>query len=318
MDTRITGGDTTKFRKLFKPTRKGTTMAEQNVMSKIMKLLERANHPGTPLVEAQSCADKAEQLMAQHQIDRMDLKPEDRSKVVKDEWILNVGGMEGNFRYHLVVLLETITKHCKIRMNHTSKSVKDENGNVDYSRRAYVLVGFPEDLSYAEQIWFRVFKEFVTSINPQWDGSKSLGENCYAMLSAGFKWGEIWGMAYRLQPTDGYAMRSGRNIMIADPATTKYNSSLKKAVKEYMEDAGIGEYTSHTQRHNVYRNNFAQSFSDTIGSRLRDQRKKAEEVVSDSDKYALALRTTEEQVDEEFYRLFPEYDPDVQRKKREA
>lgn len=291
----------------------------QDIMSKIMKLLERANHPNTPPAEAALAAERAEALMAQHQIDRMDLKPEEKSKVVQDHWDLRLGDTDSNFHWHIRSLMEAVLKHCGIRVHPTAGWVKDEDGNTDYSSRRFTVVGFPEDMAYAEQIWYRVFLEFVRSLNPKWDSSKSLGENSYHFLRAGIKWSAIWRAAFDNQPETGYpSPRGGRTVIIADPAKTKYNSSLKQAVKEYMQDNELGEYSAHTQRHNTYRNSFVESYSSTIRRRLRDMRAKAKEQVSDSDKFALALRTTEQQVDDEFYRLFPEFDPEVQKRRRAA
>lgn len=289
----------------------------QDIMSKIMKLLERANHPSTPAAEAELAAERAEALMAQHQIDRMDLKPEEKSKIAKDYWDLRLGDADNNFHWHIRSLMEAVLKHNGIRVHPTAGYVKDENGNTDYNTRRFTVVGFPEDMAYAEQIWYRVFLEFVRSLNPKWDSSKSLGENSYHFLQAGIKWSVIWRVAYENQPATGYpSPRGKRTVVLSDPAKAKYNSSLKQAVKEYMEDAKLGEYSAHTQRHNTYRNSFVESYSSTIRHRLRDMREKAKEQVSDSDKFALALRTTEEQVDEEFYRLFPDFDPEVQRRRR--
>jgi hypothetical protein len=47
-------------------------------------------------------------------------------------------------------------------------------------------------------------------------------------------------------------------------------------------------------------------------------RRKAQETVGDSDRFALAIIDTKEQVDAEFYRLFPEFDPEVRRQQTEA
>lgn len=291
----------------------------QDVMSKIMKLLERANHPATPPAEAALAAERAEALMAQHQIDRMDLKPEEKSKVIQDHWDLRTGDADSNFHWHIRSLMESVLKHCSIRIHPDTTYAKDDLGRPDYSTRRFTVVGFPEDMAYAEQIWYRVFQEFVRSLNPKWDSSKSLGENAYHYLRAGIKWSVIWRVAYDNQPETGYAnSKTKRTVIIADPATTKYNSSLKQAVKEYMEENKLGEYSAHTQRHNTYRNSFVESYSSTIRNRLREIRSKAKDQVSDSDKYALALRTTEQQVDDEFYRLFPEFDPENQRRRREA
>jgi len=107
-------------------------------------------------------------------------------------------------------------------------------------------------------------------------------------------------------------------IAFADLAA---DADLAEALMKYVFKALLderGEEFTKTRRREAYRDSFVKSYSSTIGARLADLRRKAKEYVADEDKFALALRSTKERVDEEFYRLFPEYDPDVRRKMQEA
>jgi Protein of unknown function (DUF2786) len=279
-------------------------MAEQKVMSRVMKLLELANDPNTSEHERQLAAEHAERLMAQHMIDRMDLKPEAKSKVVQDTWDLIVGDVDGEFRYHLKALMEMVLKHNGIRVHPKSSYAKNEDGTTNYKVQQYTIVGFPEDVAYAEAVWFRIFKEFVMNISPQWDASKPLSENVYAFIKAGYSWIDTYRIGRRIQFTEWPAqMPNG-------------GPRLRRAYKEALD--ARGESFQKTRTRDAYRATFVQSYGSTIGQRLRDMRDKAKETVSDGDKFALAIRTTKERVDEEFYRLWPEYDPEVLRRMREA
>lgn len=297
---------------------------EQAVMSRIMKLLERAEHPGTPEAEAQACRDKAEAMMAQHQIDRMDLTPEERSKIICDVWDLNVGGSKGGYNYEyasqVTSLLLTVLEHCGIRVNRKYEYARSENGT-DFATRRIKVVGFPEDISYAERIWFRVYKEFVGNLAPKWDPKLSLGENAYNFVSAGLEWQDQVKLA-----------RTAGDDRIPEPEVDhwgKYVPGNRPLVKgiAMIRDAYKAEcvkrgepyaYRKGSQLRVASRNSFAQSFASTIRHRLDEMRAKATETVSDKDKFSLALRDTKEQVDAEFYRLFPEYDPEVRRRMRET
>lgn len=304
-----------------------TTPNDKAVMSRIMKLLERAEHPGTPAAEAQACREKAEAMMAQHQIDRMELAPEERSKIICDVWDLNVGGSKGNYNYEYAAqvtnLLLTVLEHCGIRVNRKYEYAKRDDGSTDFTTRQIKVVGFPEDISYAERIWFRVYKEFVGNLAPRWDPKISLGANAYSFVSAGMEWLDLIKLA-----------RSAGDDRIPEPLTDARGrylpgvenkplgrglNLLRNAYKAECAERGEAyAYRKGSQLRVASRNSFAQSFASTIRHRLDEMRDKAKETVSDRDKFALALVDTKEQVDAEFYRLFPEYDPAVRQRMRET
>lgn len=288
-------------------------MADQKIMNRVMALLERAAHPATPPAEAKLCEEKADALMAQHMIDRMDLTVEEKSKIIKTTWdvrINDAGSDSYEFYSTIMALLRNVLLHCGIRLNPRVEYAKDEAGKIDWNRKRLILVGFPEDISYAEQIWFTIFKTFIMNVNPQWDLSKSLGENVYDQINAGKTWRVIQDMAYDARP-DHYGL-AGK---FADAPCKSGGPILNKAYKAVLKERG--EENGVTRRNKAYRASFARSYSATIGERLSVMRAKAKEAVSDSDKFALALRDTKEQVDAEFYRLFPEYDPEVRRRMAE-
>lgn len=303
------------------------TQASDRVMSRIMALLERAEHPTTPKAEADACREKAEALMAQHMIDRLDLAPEEKSKIVSDTWDLHTGD-NIEFGASLSSLMQSVLRHCNVRVNPSWTRPKDENGKADYGAKRYTIVGFPEDIGYAERIWFRVFKEFMSNLSPRWDTSASINENAYNLARANLDWQQIVLMA-----NDAGDERIP--VSILEPPRwegdtrrvhVKGNRPLIRAVKilrdaykaECDEREEPYEYTRGNRARGAYRTSFARSFNNTIGSRLTELRESAKETVSDRDKFALALVDTKEQVDAEFYRLFPEYDPEVRRRQQAA
>lgn len=278
--------------------------ASEKVMSRVMKLLKVAGDPNATESERALAGEHAERMMAQHMIDRMDLTEEEKTEIVKDTWDLATGEAGTKYSYHVKELMEEVLRHCGIRVNPKQGYGMREDGRPDYGVRRFTIVGFPEDLAYAEAIWFRVYKEFVGNINPQWDPSKSLEDNVYLFVKAGFSW------------IDTY--RIGRKAEHVEWPEEMPNGAplLRRAYKRALDERGE-EFTK-TRRREAYRDSFVKSYSSTIGTRLFDLRRKAKEYVADEDKFALALRSTKERVDEEFYRLFPEYDPEVRRKMQEA
>jgi hypothetical protein len=302
--------------------------ATRNTMNRIMKLLEVANNPSTPPAEAALAAERAERLMAKHMIDRMDLKPEEKSKIIQTEWFVNFSAADSynssSYAYHIVYLMTAVVEHGNLKKVPNFEYAVREDGTIDYETRKITILGYPEDIAYAERIWFNIFKAFVTNLNPQWQGqSFQLGENAYNFMQAGYTWHEIWHRAYaykiRMQNNIGAEwdymdVLTGKLIECPDPAKTKGMYGLRGAVKNYCQHAGI-EYAGQTNRHNVYKASFAQSYRNTICRRMREIREEAlrardGEVIADRDRFALAVKDTKEQVEAEFYRLFPQYDPE--------
>lgn len=272
-----------------------TNAQRESVMSRIQKLMERALHEATPPAEAEACMAKADALMAQHMIDRSELTAEQKSRVTQDIWEVNLSGAGPEFYSQVYSLMRTVLKHCGIRETRTA----------DY--KGFHVVGFPEDIAYAERMWFRIFKEFVVNVNPTWDDNLSEGENIDNFLMAGFTWRAIWIMRYKAgaHPINPHAYKA------------QEGGRLRRAHKKFRDSQGVTEKYYHTRTPGAYRSSYAQSFRATLGQRLEKMRTSTEEVVG-RDKFLLARVSTDAEVEAEFYRLFPEYDPEVQRRKREA
>lgn len=332
--------------------------APEGVMSKIMKLLERANHPETPHHEAKLAEEMAERLMAQHMIDRMEAEQMAKAmgqsvrKPIQDEWEIHVGAVKSDddisgreFEQYIITMMSFVLQHCGIRVNPKWKFAYKDLGEEfgvqkkaqDPTRKVYTIVGFPEDIAYAERIWFNVFKTFVTNVNPQWDKSQSLEHNSYTFASAGMSWKQIvlvaeaagddrleWPWRYQGDDHKAPLFSSFQAGSPVDPGNEPWGRSihkLKRACKKHSDDNSLPyPYAAGAKLRVASRNSFASSYANTIAHRLDQIRKLAKEGSDhvDEGKFALAVRDTKERVDEEFYRLFPEFDPEVQRRRREA
>jgi hypothetical protein len=339
-----------------------TDPVSDSVMSRVMKLLTLSADENATPAERALAEEHAERIMAQHAIDRFEAEQKARAnhtqvrKPVQQTWEVIMSAYKGEtgdyrndseFDYQIIDMMKYVLQHCNVRVNdnfdYGSKEMPAEFGAqrrvTDPFKRVYKIVGYPEDIAYAERIWFNVFKAFVNNVNPQWDKSKSLEYNAYNFASAGVSWKNQVLLAekagdtrldwpWRYQNTDkeapNYTTWSYQVGEYIDPGNTPWGKSihkLKRACKKYCTDQGLEyPYAPGVKLRVASRSSFARSYRSTITRRLDDIRRKAQEGAEhvDAGKFALALRDTKQSVDEEFYRLFPEFDPEVRRKMREA
>ena len=335
------------------------TEPNEGVMSKIMKLLNLANDEGATPSERLLAEEQAERLMAKHMVDRFEAEQKAKRmgetvrKPVQETWEIHMSAYKdpnsqeyysaSEFDHHVIDMMQRVLKHCNVRVHPKytyakvviNKGTDNERLVQDTTRRVYTIVGFPEDIAYAERIWFNVFRTFVANVNPQWDVQQSLDWNAYNFASAGVSWKQQVLLAeaanddrlekpWRYQSEDRKApfYSTSQAGALIDPGNEAWGRSihkLKRACKKYCTDKGVDyPYAGGTKLRLASRASFARSYNSTIGSRLDEIRRKANDSGEVSgEKFALAIRDTEERVDEEFYRLFPEYDPEVIRRKQQ-
>lgn len=313
------------------------TSTEESVMTRVMKLMALANDESATPAERQLAAERAEKIMADNMIDRFEaaqrLKNGDTNarKPIHEKWVLPINDT-GSREFNGIVseLFQYVLKHCNIRM---SMKVSYVEGGWEFD-----IVGFREDIMYAERIWFNVFKAFVSNVNPKWSKTESVEYNSYVFASAGVSWKDMvllaedagddrieWPWRYQDQnPADRntyteYGWKLGQAI---DPGNTPWGRSihkLKRACKKYCTDNGVEyPYAPGKKLRTATRTSFARSYLSTIASRLSDLRRKAKDDIGGGDnRFALALNDTRARVDEEFYRIFPQYDPENIRKRYE-
>lgn len=336
------------------------TEPNEGVMSRIMKLLNLANDEGATPAERQLAEEQAERLMDKHMVDRYEAEQAAKRmghavrKPILDTWEVPMSAFKtkdtdyataSEFDHQVISMMRYVLKHCNVRVNHNfdyaKKVVGEEFGvkkyAIDRTRRVYKIVGFPEDIAYAERIWFNVFRTFVSNVNPQWDVNQSIEWNAYNFASAGVSWKQQvllaeaakddrieWPWRYQGEDKTKQFFSSFQAGAAIDPGNEPWGRSihkLKRACKKYCTDQSLAyPYAAGAKLRVASRNSFARSYRQTIINRLDEIRRKAQDGADsvDSNKFALAVRDTAERVDEEFYRLFPEFDPEVQRKREEA
>lgn len=333
------------------------TEPSESVMTRIMKLLNLANDESASPAERALAEEHAERMMAQHMVDRFEAEQKAKQfgtgtrKPVKDEWIIQMSipktdeeyASASEFDFQIIGMMQYILEHCNVRVNknwrHATKSMGEEFGvekkATDYTKRVYNIVGFSEDIAYAERIWFRVYRMFVSNVNPQWDVDQPIDYNAYNFASAGVSWKQQvliaenakdtrleWPWRYQKDDKDAPFYTTWQSGGLIDPGNEPWGRSihkLKRACKKYCTDNNkTYPYAAGAKLRVATRNSFARSYKAEIVRRMDEIRAKAEQGEGhvDIDKFALAVVDTKQRVDEEFYRLFPEYDPAVQAEKR--
>lgn len=283
---------------------------KESIITRVQKLLNLAMDEGATPDERKLAQERADKLMVDHMIEQSELKKDDpnRSRATSDVWKMS---LSPEFRREVENLLANVVRHTKCRYRL----------QVDYSDRdtphRVTVVGLPEQIAYAERLWFITFTEMARNMFPKWDDGLSFDANVYNFVKAGFKWRDIhelaWGKLGEASglpnpyPADKQPSWNSRAVYGGD------GGRLKRALRREQKRLGE-ENENHTNRHSAYRQSYVQSYTSTIRTRLAEMAKASKDSVDDADKYALALRSTEQQADDEFYRLFPEFDPENIRK----
>jgi hypothetical protein len=243
-------------------------------------LLELASREDAPAEERELAQRKADALLLKYRIDASTVKgAPSRREVGHEDWDID---WPWEFYEDMTTLMYYITAHCNLR--------------IAYHHRKVTVVGFGEDIQFANMLWTTILLEFVRHMYPTWKKDATFDDNVYRMVKGGYKWAKI------------HAQH-----VIADPAgaPAKLSSRYKAAYIRQCDVLGE-EPAAHTQRHSAFRASYCQAFVATVGRRLREMRINSEqEVVEDRDKYALAIKDTAEQIEEEFYRLYPQFDPEA-------
>lgn len=315
---------------------------KESIMTLISNLLVLSSDERTPEHERKNAEERAERLMAQHMIDEHEARQAaERSgtrvrEPVVESWAVNFAASaheavndQWEFDNQVLDMMKYVLDHCNIRVN--------DRYAYKEGQRIYQIVGFKDDITYAERIWFNVFKTFVANVNPHWDVEKSLEHNAYVFASAGVSWKDQvllaekakddrleWPWYYQTTDPDGeFYTRYEWKIRPVDPGNVPWGRSihkLKRACKKHCDSNGLDyPYAGGSKLRIATRNSFARSFRATIRERLDAIRKLAQEGEDhvDAGKFALAIVDTRERVDAAFYNTFPEFDPEVKRKKDE-
>jgi hypothetical protein len=248
----------------------------EKVLDKVRKLIALAEHPNTGDAEREAFLAKADQMMTQHAIDEAMLALVDPARKTEPiterfEFVSADHKWFGQFRSMMVGIVAA--GRCK-GANHYDGTI--------------TLVGYRDDVEYVKMVWLSVYMGFVAKLDPTWDASKTEDSNVKTLKDAGWKW-------ERIAAAGGFDWPDG--------------GKLKRAYRRECARLGV-EPVSHTQRHEAYRNSFADSFVAEVRARLRRMQSAGQQTVRDAKPGAeLALRDRSESVNEAYWMLFPNLRP---------
>lgn len=261
----------------------------EDILRKVQALLARADHPNTPVPEADSCRAKAEILMTKYRIEETQLSDGGQAPPIEPKWVTwRLCRYESEFRIYYESIYSAVLRHFGIRgvvMNVYNK----ETGEHDRYARC---VGYESDVRFAEALFTSCQLAFQARLEPRYDPSLSAQENAYVMRSAGM---EGWRIAQAIFGRDDKSLRP------------KVRAMFKKEALARGEDPSVLLGRGNSVK--AFREDYALGFVRTIQDRLdtmRTNRAQAE--------VGLVLKDREERIVEKFYEEYPAYRPATNRK----
>jgi Skp family chaperone for outer membrane proteins len=275
-------------------------MAEEKVLELVRNLLARAEHPNTPAPEADLCFKQADKLMFKHAIDdafiRASQSEKERQTPVQKEFrMTSEGTMEFWPEMRTVLGEVAYANRCRAVVSH-------------YAGGQITLVGFKDDVEWTEMLFTSIYFSFVRQINPKWDNNTSYDANVYNFKVAGYKWKDINEISKRNGGPDHEKYEQDWWTGNLTKPTGKIGGAMIGAYKRHAKLIGDNNIVS-TQSHDAYRRQFTSAFCSHINRRLRDLADERERDLDTIPGAALALVDSRKVVDEEFFRLFPQFRP---------
>lgn len=303
-------------------------MAEEKILDRVAKLLERANHKDANPNERDSCLKKADALMAQHQIDAAMLDARNIGKSAPSAPVMGEAvfvNREDEFFGVLAKVAGAFLGLCKIKGIVQSGYKRDDAGLFVYENDMLVmqttlkLCGFADDVEYFRMLWTGAFLVFSSKLYPRWDNAHTLARNIRTQKEAGTKWGSIYDLA-KANGWSGYR-RPGK-VSVDEPSWGPYGSELNalgaievgrcpadkgyfKKLYELQCKLDVVEATNHTQRNAAYRESYAYGFLAEIQTRIMEMQRIRNQNVARTGGAEVALRDRSQIVLEEFRKMFP-------------
>jgi hypothetical protein len=136
---------------------------DQKVLDRVRKLLAKAEHPGTPVEEAQAFSAKASALMAAYAIDQALVEAGSASSTSAPVSKPIVRQIEVDPPYAMprAVLLDRVARAHRVRVVIGPDSAGPNGGS---GRRQCTLVGFPVDLDVVEVLFTSLLLQASTAM----------------------------------------------------------------------------------------------------------------------------------------------------------
>ena len=258
------------------------------ILATIAALLARADHPNTPIPEAELSRMRAEKLMLKYRIAEA-TAVESGEVVLKPVWRkVFVCTYDSEFRDHYYSLAVAIVRHVGGRQ----RSVVEYSDSIGSSAYSLNIVGYDSDLRYMELINSACMLAFSTRLEPKFHPEESLASNAYRMRLAGMERNRIAKILLGTWETTNEMKQKTRKVT----ALIKEGAALEGA--DASEVLGRGNSVK------TYRSSYADGFYSEFLNRLARMR-----IQDGLEATTLVLSNRKGNVDEAFYERFPNMRP---------
>lgn len=282
-----------------------------SVLSRVRKLIERADHAATPEAEADACRTKADRLMLDYAIteSQLDATRPAAFRVTPEVAKFDLCSAAHPLSRFYADLISDLATHCRCQIvfHNFTESTKRA-----YGTTWVTAVGFPSDLRYLELLFTMIMLHMSGEMEPTPDPAKSFDENVYDLHEAGVKWRRV---ADLMNAASVKRERPGMRVERI-PGTEHWWKAVRpsKDQPDYLVPWPDGHrlinaYRRHCEKIGAtpraiispvtYQRNFADGYVRRISTRLYAMRKANSDIGT-----ALALRT--EDVKAKYDELFPD------------
>lgn len=252
-----------------------TEDSRAKLLNKVQGLLAKAE--SSPFsAEAQAFREKADELMTVHAIQEMELVNSGKKKRTEPtKRSIRVSDSGGLIRDQLVDMFGDVMMHCNVYPVYHGL----RGGPKDPVRAT--VVGYEEDIDYAETLFVSLRMSLARDMSPRWDGSLTHDENVKRMKEAGMKWEQI-------------ATAAG------EPGTGKDGKWIRAYKRQCKKDGTEPIGANPTN----YVRNYAAGFRIEVLSRLQ-QMKEATQASVDTSKALVMVKSKNEEIAAKVHEFFP-------------
>jgi len=228
-----------------------------DMIERISKILERANHPNTPDDERESALAMAEKLMSAHKIDQAAIRAQQVARGLADAGRRDVTHVKMDF-------VPDWDEFRPVHEDSVSVLAKLVGVRMVFSGwDKIVVVGYQQDIDYFRLLWTSTMLAFSGKLFPEWNRGASARKNIRNWVEAGYKWDYIWSKAKENgQPF----MRTVKGVEVEVPCPPADNGWMKRQLKKAYEETGE-EKPQLTHGVKNYRHSYAMGF----GAAFRDR-----------------------------------------------
>lgn len=260
------------------------------IMEKVRKLLSKAEST-TYGPEQEALLQKADALMVQYAIAQFEIDaladPNERAK--PEQFNFPVCESGNHLWNELTSLSSAVCYFFDCKVVYSGLHLKGR-----YPITAMVI-GFPESVRAAEQLYTSLKIQLMGQLNPKYDQNRSCADNIVVMKDAGMTWSQIFTELKR--GTDVEAMS------LSDGEEQRSKLGRIKTVYDNRKKA-LGEPALKTSPKN-YQTNFGAAFAGEVYGRMHEIKMARKDETNDAGtSTALVLRSRQEEVDEMYDELW--------------